>query len=130
VSDIDTLRGTRQVKMRSRSHHGQLAHQSHAPQLRRRECRSGRSPSRRRRLEGLQIGARVKHARLPAGIRMRELVEKVGCTESTVSKIEAGRVVPSLQMLHRLVALDRDMASLFDSDPRLPVSSFGPGSRR
>ena len=52
--------------------------------------------------EGLQIGARVKHARLLAGIRMRELAEKVGCTESMVSKIEAGRVVPSLQMLQRL----------------------------
>jgi transcriptional regulator with XRE-family HTH domain len=31
----------------------------------------------------------VKHARLLAGIRMRELAAKVGCTESMVSKIEA-----------------------------------------
>ena len=69
----------------------------------------------------LQIGARVKHARLLAGIRMRELAEKVGCTEGMVSKIENGRVVPSLPMLQRLVeALGRDMTSFFGSDPHSP----------
>ena len=49
--------------------------------------------------DDLQIGGRVKHARLMAGIRMRELAVKVGCTESMISKIESGRVVPSLPML-------------------------------
>ena len=69
----------------------------------------------------LQIGARVRHARLLAGIRMRELAVKVGCTEGMVSKIENGRVVPSLPMLQRLVeALDRDMTSFFGSDPHSP----------
>ena len=69
----------------------------------------------------LQIGARVKHARLLAGIRMRELALKVGCTEGMISKIENGRVVPSLPMLQRLVdALDRDMTSFFGSDPHSP----------
>jgi transcriptional regulator with XRE-family HTH domain len=80
--------------------------------------------------EGLQIGARVKHARLLAGIRMRELAEQVGCTESMVSKIEAGRVVPSLQMLQRLVvALDRDMASFFGSDLTSPGLILRAGQR-
>src|SRR5689334_22696492 len=79
---------------------------------------------------GLQIGARVKHARLLAGIRMRELAQKVGCTESMVSKIEAGRVVPSLQMLQRLVAaLDRDMASFFGSDLNSPGLVLRAGQR-
>ena len=79
---------------------------------------------------GLQIGARVKHARLLAGIRMRELAEKVGCTESMISKIEAGRVVPSLQMLQRLVAaLDRDMASFFGSDIASPGLILRAGQR-
>ena len=69
----------------------------------------------------LQIGGRLKHARLLAGILMRELAVKVGCTESMVSKIESGRVVPSLPMLQRLVeALDRDLASFFGSDPNSP----------
>ena len=80
--------------------------------------------------EGLQIGARVKHARQLAGIRMRELALKVGCTESMVSKIESGRVVPSLQMLQRLVAaLDRDMASFFGSDLSSPGLILRAGQR-
>ena len=71
--------------------------------------------------DDLQIGGRLKHARLLAGILMRELAAKVGCTESMVSKIESGRVVPSLPMLQRLVeALDRDLASFFGSDPNSP----------
>ena len=69
----------------------------------------------------LQIGGRLKHARLLAGIRIRELAEKVSCTESMISKIENGRVVPSLPMLQRLVeALDRDLSSFFGSDPNTP----------
>ena len=82
------------------------------------------------RRDGLQIGARVKHARLLAGIRMRELAQKVGCTESMVSKIEAGRVVPSLPMLQRLVAaLDRDMSSFFGSDISTPGLILRAGQR-
>jgi transcriptional regulator with XRE-family HTH domain len=69
----------------------------------------------------LQIGGRLRHARLLAGIRMRELAATVGCTESMVSKIENGRVVPSLPLLQRLVeALDRDLASFFGADPNAP----------
>ena len=61
---------------------------------------------------------------------MRELAHKVGCTESMVSKIESGRVVPSLQMLQRLVAaLDRDMASFFGSDPSSPGLILRAGQR-
>jgi transcriptional regulator with XRE-family HTH domain len=69
----------------------------------------------------LQIGARVKHARILAGIRMRELAERVGCTESQISKIESGRVIPSVPMLQRLVeALGRDLASFFGADLNSP----------
>ena len=73
------------------------------------------------RSDELQIGGRLKHARLLAGVRMRELALKVGCTESMISKIENARVVPSLPMLKRLVeALDRDLTSFFGSDPHAP----------
>jgi transcriptional regulator with XRE-family HTH domain len=69
----------------------------------------------------LQIGARVRHARLLSGILMRELAERVGCTESTISKIESGRVVPSLPMLQRLIeALNRDFSSFFGADLNSP----------
>jgi transcriptional regulator with XRE-family HTH domain len=62
----------------------------------------------------LQVGARLKHARLLEGILIRELALRVGCTESMISKIENGKVEPSLQMLQRLVeALNRDLSSFF-----------------
>lgn len=78
----------------------------------------------------LQIGARVKHARLLAGQRMRDLALKVGCTESMISKIESGRVLPSLAMLQRLVeALDRDMSSFFGSDLNAPGIVLRKGER-
>lgn len=69
----------------------------------------------------LQIGARVKHARMLTGIRMRELAEKIGCAESTISKIESGHVVPSIPMLQRIVeALGRDLSSFFGADLDAP----------
>ena len=69
----------------------------------------------------LQIGARVRHARILSGILMRELAEKVGCTESSISKIESGRIIPSLPMLQRLIeALNRDFSSFFGADLNSP----------
>lgn len=75
-------------------------------------------PSRR---DELQVGARLKHARLLEGIRIRELAERVGCAESMISKIENGKVAPSLVMLQRLVeALNRDLSSFFGADINSP----------
>jgi transcriptional regulator with XRE-family HTH domain len=80
--------------------------------------------------DDLQIGARVKHARILAGKRMRDLAHAVGCTESMISKIESGGVVPSLSMLQRLVAaLDRDMSSFFGSDLNSPGVVLRAGQR-
>ena len=60
----------------------------------------------------LNIGPRLRRARLSKGMRMRDLAQVVGCDESMISKIEAGKVMPSLPMLDKMVhALDREMAS-------------------
>ena len=62
----------------------------------------------------LKVGARLRRARLSKGLRMRDLALAVGCDESMISKIEAGKVMPSLPMLNKMVhALDRDTASFF-----------------
>ena len=62
----------------------------------------------------LQVGARIRHARILKGMLMRDLAQAVGCDESMISKIEGGKVTPSLVMLDKIVvALDRDMASFF-----------------
>ncbi|MFO1147524.1 MAG: cupin domain-containing protein [Alsobacter sp.] len=69
----------------------------------------------------LQVGARLKHARLLEGILIRELAERVGCDESMISKIENGKVAPSLAMLQKLVtALNRDLSSFFGADISSP----------
>jgi transcriptional regulator with XRE-family HTH domain len=71
--------------------------------------------------DDLQIGARLRHARLLEGIRIRELAERVGCAESMISKVENGKVAPSLTMLQRLVeALNRDLSSFFGADINSP----------
>jgi transcriptional regulator with XRE-family HTH domain len=73
------------------------------------------------RRDELQVGARLRHARLLEGIRIRELAERVGCAESMISKIENGKVAPSLTMLQRLVeALNRDLSSFFGADINSP----------
>jgi transcriptional regulator with XRE-family HTH domain len=65
-------------------------------------------------MEQLQVGVRIRHARVLKGMRMKDLAEKVGYDESMISKVEAGKVMPSLPMLNRIVtALDRDLASIF-----------------
>jgi transcriptional regulator with XRE-family HTH domain len=67
-----------------------------------------------RAIESLQVGARVRHARILNGMRMRDLADSVGCNESMISKIEAGKVTPSLVMLNKIVtALNRDLGSFF-----------------
>lgn len=77
-----------------------------------------RQPPRR---DELQVGARLRHARLLEGILIRELAERVGCAESMISKIENGKVAPSLTMLQRLVeALNRDLSSFFGADINAP----------
>jgi transcriptional regulator with XRE-family HTH domain len=71
--------------------------------------------------DGLQIGARVRHARLLEGIRIRDLAERVGCAESMISKIENEKVAPSIAMLQRIVeALNRDLPSFFGADISSP----------
>jgi transcriptional regulator with XRE-family HTH domain len=42
----------------------------------------------------LKVGARLRWARLSKGLRMRDLAQAVGCDESMISKIEAGKVMP------------------------------------
>lgn len=55
----------------------------------------------------LRVGARLKFVRRVKNLRLRQLAQRVGCSEGFLSKIENDKVNPSLQMLHRIVtALD------------------------
>jgi transcriptional regulator with XRE-family HTH domain len=62
----------------------------------------------------LNIGTQLRHARLVRGLTLLELSERIGCSESLLSKIENERAAPSLQMLHKIVSeLDTSIAQLF-----------------
>lgn len=64
----------------------------------------------------LQIGVKLKHARRLRGLRLKELAQDVGCSESFLSKVENDKVRPSLQMLHAIVSsLGTSIGELFSS---------------
>jgi len=72
----------------------------------------------------IRIGLRIRHTRLLRGLKLRELAELLGCSESFLSKVENDKVQPSLSMLHKIVsALEINIPSLFadtfasESDP-------------
>lgn len=49
-----------------------------------------------------KVGARLRLARRLRGLKLRALADRVGCSESLLSKYETGKAMPSLPMLHRL----------------------------
>ena len=61
----------------------------------------------------MNLGVRLRHARLVAGLTLLQLAQKASCSESLISKLEHGAASPSLAMLHRLaVALGTNLAEL------------------
>lgn len=54
---------------------------------------------------GAQVGMRLRHARLVAGLTLLQLARQAACSESMVSKIERNLVTPSLATLHRLATV-------------------------
>lgn len=80
----------------------------------------------------VQIGVRLRHARLTKGLSLLQLSQQVGCTESFLSKIENEKARPSLAMLHRIAAaLDVGIARLFTehADDDGPVAVMRVGQR-
>lgn len=61
-----------------------------------------------------RIGTRIKHTRLRRGFTLKEVAERIGCSISTLSKIENRRSNPSITMLHKICgALGTNMTTLF-----------------
>ena len=60
------------------------------------------------------LGGNVRSTRIIKGLKLRDLADRVGCSESLLSKIENGRASPSVTMLHRIAAsLDVTVPALF-----------------
>lgn len=65
-----------------------------------------------------QVGANIRHFRILKGLKARDLAERVGCSESMISKIENGKAQPSLTTLHRIVhSMNITVTALFDTRP-------------
>ncbi|MFG1294241.1 cupin domain-containing protein [Xanthobacter variabilis] len=69
--------------------------------------------------DDLLVGKRLRQARRVKGLRLKQLADAVGCSESLLSKIENDKARPSLQMLHNIVGhLGITIGSLFtERDP-------------
>src|SRR3546814_14175951 len=61
-----------------------------------------RTGKREKPLEFAALGKRLRSARRQRKMRLKDVAEMVGCSESMLSNIECDRVQPSLQMLHRI----------------------------
>jgi transcriptional regulator with XRE-family HTH domain len=56
-------------------------------------------------LSAKELGLRLRLARKTKGWTMKQLAEATGCSESLLSKIENGKNLPSLPLLHKMVQL-------------------------
>jgi len=77
-----------------------------------------------------ELGARLRYARMVRKLRLRDVAEKAGCSESYLSKVECSRQIPSLQMLHAIAAaVGTTVAELFSDEDRNEVVIYRAGSR-
>lgn len=74
-----------------------------------------------------RIGGQIRYHRRLRGLTLQGLAEKAECSESMVSKVETGRVNPSLTMLSRLAnALGVNVSTFFaDNDAEDVVMRAG-----
>lgn len=63
--------------------------------------------------KSLSFGSHLRHARVAHGLRLKELADAAGCSESILSKIENNKVNPSIKLLQRVcVALKMTVGDL------------------
>lgn len=77
------------------------------------------------------IGRRLRHTRQVKLLRLKDVADRIGCSESMLSKIECGKTRPSLDMLHRVAtALDTSIAALFDTAENSDLVIYPAGKRQ
>lgn len=81
-------------------------------------------------LEFQDLGAKLRHARKIKKMRLKDVADAVGCSESLLSKVECDKATPSLRTLHRIVSvLDTSIASLFSEPGESDVVHYQNGER-
>ncbi len=62
---------------------------------------------------------KLRQLRLAKRLRLKDLADGIGCSESMLSKIENDKATPSLVMLHKIAsALGTNVSQLFDQLPQ------------
>ncbi|MGX7872102.1 cupin domain-containing protein [Mesorhizobium sp. ORM6] len=78
----------------------------------------------------LRLGTRLKLSRQTRGLTLKALAAAANCSESLLSKIENGKVSPSLPMLHRLVeVLGTNIGWMFEESDGEEGIVFRAGAR-
>jgi transcriptional regulator with XRE-family HTH domain len=78
----------------------------------------------------LRLGTRLKLSRQTRGLTLKALAAAANCSESLLSKIENGKVSPSLPMLHRLVeVLGTNIGWMFEESDGEEGIVFRTGTR-
>lgn len=77
-----------------------------------------------------EVGYRIRHLRKLKRMRLKDLAEVVGCSESFLSKVELNRAIPSLRTLHRIMAeLDSNIGALFTDTSADEILVYREGER-
>ncbi|MDB5591608.1 cupin domain-containing protein [Enterovirga sp.] len=96
-------------------------------------ARAESAPARRKsrlRETDLHLGLSIRHARTLKGMRLRDLAEKSGYSESLISRIENDKTTPSLHTLHHLArALDLTVADLLSQESEQSLVVMQAGAR-
>lgn len=67
------------------------------------------------------IGLELTRARLRAGLTQAEVAQRIGTTQSAISRAESGRRMPSIAFLDRFArAVGHPITLTFGADPREP----------
>lgn len=72
-------------------------------------------------MNGVRIGPMLRESRLLAGLTQAQVAERMGTTQSVVSRAEAGWIEPSLSFIERFArATGRPIVVRFGDEPALP----------
>lgn len=71
-----------------------------------------------------QYGKKLKKARLRTGLSQEALAEKIGVSRNTISRIETGVNLPSVENLEKLHdTLSINLASLFENEDQIRIAN-------
>ncbi|GAB4070877.1 cupin domain-containing protein [Ancylobacter sonchi] len=78
----------------------------------------------------IRLGTQLRHARKVKSLRLKDVADRSGYSESLISKIENNKATPSLNTLHRIAkVLGTSVAALMNENPRRPDIVMGPQQR-